>query len=140
MRRIGLGIAGLLLAACAHKDIDNKDAVQQAVVEYLTARQATTGLNMGTMDVSVLEMRFEKDSAHVTMAFRIKGSDAGMNMPYTLDRKGDKWVVRPPADSSNPHGDMPATVVPGSGVMPPGATLPPGHPAVGSKAPAGSKE
>jgi hypothetical protein len=96
---------------------------------------------MGTMDVSVLEMRFEKDSARVTMAFRIKNSDAGMNMPYTLDRKGDKWVVRPPADSGNPHGNsMPGTVVPGSGVMPPGGTLPPGHPAVNSQAPAGSKE
>jgi hypothetical protein len=132
VRIIGLGVAALLLAACAHKNIDNKDAVRDAVMEYLAARQAKTGLDMSTMDVDVTEMRFEKDSAKVTVAFRIKNSDAGMNMSYALDRKGDKWVVRPREDSDNPHGTaMPGAVVPGSGVLP--GDLPPGHPPAGSK-------
>jgi hypothetical protein len=131
VRRIGLGVAALLLAACAQKNIDNKDAVRQAVMDYLSTRQAQTGLDVTTMDVDVTEMRFEKDSARATVAFRIKGTDAGMNMSYSMDRKGDKWVVRPRQDSETPHG----TIMPGSG--PPvdggGGALPAGHPPVGSK-------
>jgi hypothetical protein len=146
VRKIGLGVAALLLAACAQKNIDTKDAVRDAVMDYLSTRQAQTGLDVSTMDVEVTEMRFEKDLAQATVAFRIKNTDSGMNMSYTMDRKGDKWVVRPRQDSDNPHGNvMPGAVVPGSGVLPgsgaPGdsGALPPGHPAVGSKAPAGSK-
>ena len=84
----------LLLAACARKNIENKDAVRQAVVEYLSARQAQTGLDMSTMDVNVLAMTFERDTARATVEFRVKNSDAGMQLNYTLDRKGDKWVVQ----------------------------------------------
>ena len=110
-------------------------------MDYLSTRQTQTGLDLKTMDVTVTEMRFEKDSARATVAFRIKNTDAGMNMSYTLDRKGDKWVVRPRQDSDNPHGSsIPGAVVPGSGVLPDDGALPPGHPAVGSKAPTGSKE
>jgi hypothetical protein len=129
MKPVWAALAMVALAACAHKDIENKDAVRQAVVEYVTSRQAQTGLDMSTMDVDVVSMAFQEDSARATVAFRIKGTDSGMNMNYTLDRQGDHWVVRPPKDSDNPHG----TIVPGSGTLPPGATLPPGHPQVGSK-------
>jgi hypothetical protein len=130
VRIIGLSVAALLLASCAQKNIDNKDAVRQAVMEYLTTRQSQTGLDINTMDIDVTEMRFEKNAARVTVAFRIKNSDAGMNMNYNLDRKGDKWVVRPRQESDTNHG----TVMPGSGAAPPdGGALPPGHPSVGSK-------
>jgi len=135
VRPICLAITALLLAACAQKNIDNKDAVRQAVMDYLSSpeRQKQTGLDMSSMDVIVTEMRFEKESARVAVAFRIKNSDAGMNMSYNLDRKGDKWVVRPRSESDSPHG---TAIPPADGVA-----LPPGHPGVGSKAPAaGSKE
>ena len=45
-----------------------------------------------------------------------------MQMPYDLDRKGDKWVVRAHSEGgANPHG---AVAQP---------ALPPNHPPVGQK-------
>jgi outer membrane murein-binding lipoprotein Lpp len=118
----------LLLAGCGRKNIENKDAIRQAVVEYLNSRQAQTGLDMSTMDVNVTAMVFERDTARATVEFRIKGGDAGMTMPYALDRKGDKWVVQPRQDGGQGHG----VVLPpnGSGAPDPGVALPPGHPSV----------
>ena len=127
-------LAALLLAACGRKNIENKEAIRQAVVEYLNARQAQTGLDMSTMDVDVLAMTFERDTARATVEFRVKNSEAGMQLNYTLDRKGDKWVVQARQDTGQGHGV----------VQPPGGTgdapagtgqLPPGHPSVPSKSP-----
>jgi hypothetical protein len=119
----------LLLAACARKNIENKDAIRQAVIEYLSSRQAQTGLDMATMDVNVTAMAFERDTARATVEFRVKNSDAGMQLNYTLDRKGDKWVVQPKADNGGGHG----VVLPENDKgLPPSSNgaLPPGHPAV----------
>ena len=46
------------------------------------------------------------NEAHATVKFTPKaGGSGGMDMPYTLDRKGDKWVVRAHAEGGgNPHG------------------------------------
>jgi hypothetical protein len=120
-------IAALLLAACARKNIENKEAIRQAVVEYLSARQAQTGLDMSTMDVNVTAMTFERDTARATVEFRVKNSEAGMQLNYTLDRKGDKWVVQARQDTGQGHG----VVQPEPG----GTQLPPGHPSVPSKSP-----
>jgi len=159
MRLLGLALVALTLAGCARKNIEDKDSVKQAVLEYLTSKQAETGLNLGTMDLDVPSMTFEKDTAQVTVSFKVKGTDAGMQLNYNLDRKGDKWVVRARQDfGDNPHGGVipgpggtdPSGVTPDgavklppghpsvnpsehSGAVPDGATLPPGHPTVGSK-------
>ena len=119
----------LLLAACGQKNIENKDAIRQAVVEYLASRQAQTGLDMSTMDVNVTAMAFERDTARATVEFRVKNSDAGMQLNYTLDRKGDKWVVQPRQDGGQGHG-----VVGGEpGAIPSDkGQLPPGHPSIPS--------
>jgi hypothetical protein len=114
----------LLLAACAQKNIENKDAIRQAVIEYLSSRQAQTGLDMSTMDVNVTAMAFERDTARATVEFRVKNSDAGMQLNYTLDRKGDKWVVQPKSDKGGGHG----VVLPGNDKAP--EQLPPGHPSI----------
>ena len=61
------------------------------------------------------------------MEFRVKNSDAGMQLNYTLDRKGDKWVVQARQDSGQGHGVVggePGAIPSGSG------QLPPGHPAI----------
>ncbi|MBZ5677483.1 MAG: hypothetical protein LAP61_24835 [Acidobacteriia bacterium] len=119
----------LLLAACARKNIENKDAIRQAVVEYLSARQAQTGLDMSTMDVNVLAMTFERDTARATVEFRVKNSEAGMQLNYTLDRKGDKWVVQARQDTGQGHGVVQPPS--GTGDAPTGTgQLPPGHPSV----------
>jgi hypothetical protein len=118
----------LLLAACARKNIENKEAIRQAVIDYLSSRQAQTGLDMSTMDVNVTAMAFERDTARATVEFRVKNSDAGMQLNYTLDRNGDKWVVQARQDNGQGHGvvlpEGGATGSPGSG------QLPPGHPAI----------
>lgn len=123
-------VLALLLSACGQKNIENKEAVRQAVVEYLASRQAQTGLDMSTMDVNVTAMTFERDTARATVEFRVKNSDAGMQLNYTLDRKGDKWVVQARQDSGQGHG---VVQPPGGGdSVSPGGTgqLPPGHPSI----------
>ena len=116
-------LAAMLLAACAQKNIENKEAIRQAVVDYLSSRQAQTGLDMSTMDVNVTAMTFERDTARATVDFRVKGGDAGMQFNYTLDRKGDKWVVQARQDNMQGHG----AVIPGNDKA---GQLPPGHPSV----------
>ena len=124
MKRIALAVGALLLAACARKNIENKEAIRQAVVDYLSSRQAQTGLDMSTMDVNVTAMTFERDTARATVEFRVKNSDAGMQLNYTLDRKDDKWVVQARQDTGKGHG----VVLPGEGKA--SGELPAGHPAV----------
>jgi hypothetical protein len=109
-----------VLAACT-KDIQNKDAVRGAIVDYLNARPDKMGdsVNVG---VSTLTFSAGGNEAHANVMFTPKAGGAGMEMAYTLDRKGDTWVVRPHAESSaNPHG--------ASGLP----VLPPSHPPVGKQ-------
>jgi hypothetical protein len=138
VKRLALATAGLLLAACSG-DIQNTDAVKQSVMEYLRARTSQTGLNVDMMQVDVTSVSFQKDEAQATIYFRPKtgGGEGGMQMKYTLERKGGRWVVRGRTENgANPHGagGMPPQL---PLIQPPGATppgqLPPGHPAVGSK-------
>lgn len=143
MRKYTIAVVAMLLAACS-KDIQNSEAVKQGVIDYLQARKSQTGLDMSLMQVDVVSVSFEKDQARATLMFRPKsGADAaGMQLPYTLMRKGNKWVVEPNNEGgANPHGGA------GGGALPPnhpalpegmsqpsgGGALPPGHPPVGSK-------
>lgn len=125
----------LVLASCS-KNIQNEAAVKQGVMDYLQQRSKEIGIDMSAMDVKVTSVSFEKDLAHAGISFVPKGlpANSGMSMSYTLDRKGDKWVVRGRGDVDSPHGGQPlpgheAPGGPGSG----GADqLPPGHPPAGS--------
>ena len=113
--------AALLLTACSRKDIQTPEAVRQAVMDDLQARQAKTGVDLSTMKVEVPSVTFNKDEARATVSFLPKGG-GGMQMPYTLTRKGDKWVV---TERGVAHADA----------LPPGAAsqpLPAGHPSVGA--------
>lgn len=122
-----------MIAACT-RDIQNTESVRLGVVDYLKARTAQTGLDMNLMQVDVTSISFQGGTeARATVAFRPKNvpeSGAAMTMNYTLDRKGDKWVVRGHGEGgANPHGP-PAQLLPGQA---PAGALPPGHPPVGSK-------
>ena len=125
--RFSLVLAALALAACS-RNIQNKEAVRQAIVDYLNSRQAETGLDMNAMTVEVNTMTFDKDEARVGVYFKLKAGDGGMQMQYALDRKGNQWVVRGLTGMGSPH-------VPGTSARAPGDTpaLPPEHPDVGSK-------
>ena len=137
MRPYIVAFIAISLAGCS-SNIQNKEAVEKALLTYLNSRQAQTGLDMNAMTVEITSMSFEKDQAQVGVYFKLKSAEGGMPMQYALDRKGDQWVVRGLTGmGSGPH-------VPGSTATPPGSSgqnpagqspppLPPNHPQVGSK-------
>ena len=104
-------LAMLMLFGCA-KDINNKEAVKEAVMKRLAS---VSGLNMSGMDIEVSTVSFQGNNADAQVAFKAKGTnDSMLNMSYKLERKGDEWVVK---SSSG-----------GMGGMGGGSSLPPGHP------------
>lgn len=126
VRRYVALIAAVLLAGCS-KNIQTPEAVRSAVMEYLTARAAQTGLDMNAMQVEVGATTFEKDTARTTVSITPKNTGGGgMQMTYNLDRKGEKWVVRP---GGTPHGMIPPQN-PGTA---PSGQLPAGHPPIGKQ-------
>ena len=96
-------------------------------MEHLTSRQQQTGLNMDMMNVDIGSLSFGKDQATATVVFKPKAGGEGMSIPYVLDLKGGKWVVRRSVESGpGGHGagmPMPSTPAPSG-------ALPEGHPAV----------
>jgi|SRR5580658_6000698 hypothetical protein len=120
------------LAGC-HSNIQNEDAVKRGVMDYLSTRP---GLNIASMNVSVSSLIFRENEVDATVTFSPKGSAAQpMAIHYVLEKKGDRWVVKPRAGGgqnphgmgANPHGEgmgMP------EGAGSPSGALPPGHPAV----------
>ena len=122
----------MLLAGCS-SDIQNKEAVRQGVIDYLSAN---TGLSLASMDVEVTSVMFRGNEADATVAFRPRGSTgagAGLQMQYTLEQSGGKWVVKGKAETGgSPHGETPG------GESAPGGGLPPGHPPMG-EAPGGGE-
>lgn len=103
-------LPAIFLFGCA-KDINNKDAVKEAVMKRLTA---VSGLNMSGMDVDITNVSFQGNQADAQVAFRVKGStDSMLNMSYKLERKGDEWTVKASSGGAGGGG---------------GTNLPPGHP------------
>ena len=148
MKKLFIFLAALVLAACS-KSIQTPDAIRTAVVEYLNARQSTTGLDLSAMQLDVTALAFEKDQARATIRFTPKtgGGSGGMDITYQFERKGNKWAVKPKS-AADAHGnmgsgggmpDMPTGEMPAGHptVPPPGATpqgeLPQGHPSVTPK-------
>lgn len=118
----------LLLSGCS-KSIQSNEAIRQAVVNHLAKRP---DLTMSQMEVTVANVTYKDNEAEATVGFKPKGGGegSGMQMRYTLERKGNEWVVKAKADSSGmPHG----AVAPQS--MPPATELPPDHPAMGGAVP-----
>jgi hypothetical protein len=137
---IATALAAFFLLAACHKDIQNTEAVQRGMMNYLAKKSG-----LSAMDVSVTSVSFRENEADATVHFQARGStsaSSGISMKYVLERKGNEWVVRgrsgvgaganPHGDAANPHGDMGgmgASPQAGGG-MP---ALPPGHPAIPSK-------
>ena len=113
--------------------METKEAVRQGVVDHLSSR---TGLSVASMQIDVLSVDFRGKEADTTVSFRPKGGGEGMQMKYTLERKGDRWVVkgRAGSESGNPHGSAAAPE------NAKGAGLPAGHPPLPKSTPADSKK
>ncbi len=142
-------LLGLLSFACS-RGIQNEQAVRQGVVDYLAAK---SDLNMSQMEVDVTSVSYRADEADATVSFRPKGGGAqsGMQMRYTLERKGGRWVVK--GRGAGPHSQSAAPG--GAGQMPPGhppmggapsnatpggGQMPAGHPPVGAPPASGTSK
>lgn len=88
--------AALLLAGCAHKNIDTTDAVKEGVL-----RDVGKNVNVAAMDVNVLSVSFRGTEADAVVSFAPKGGTAqqGLTMTYTLERKGEEWHIKSRAQS-----------------------------------------
>jgi ABC-type Fe3+-citrate transport system substrate-binding protein len=125
----------LVLLGCS-RGVDSKEAIRLGVIEHLSGR---SGLDLKSMQVDVTSVSFRQNEADAVVSFRPKGvadASAGMQMQYTLEKKGDRWVVKGKRESGmSPHGGtQPAP--PGGPAL--GGEMPPGHPPMGKSAPSGS--
>ena len=102
----------LALLGCA-KNIQTKEAVQAALVDHLNK---VSGLNMSQMKMDVGSVSFRENEADAAVTFVPNGMDAaqGMQMVYTLERKGDTWAVK------GKRGGMHDAAVPPTGAPPAG--------------------
>ena len=122
------------LAGC-NRASESKEAIRESVINHVSGK-----VNVGSMDVEVTSISFKGNEADASVSFRPKGAGpgAGLQMQYTLEQKGGKWVVKdkaqaggsphgainPGAGSTNPHGGTGATGATGE--------MPPGHPPLDS--------
>ena len=128
-------LVAVMLASCSSADIDNKDAVRAAIVEYLQDNQAATGLDVSQLTIGIDAVVFERDLARATVSFAPKsGGDMSMQWNYTLERQGNKWGNVKRDAAMGPHGvpgvAAPPAGAPGAPPAPSTGPLPAGHPAV----------
>jgi len=101
-------------------------AIRQGVIDYLSKR---SNLNVSGMNVDVTSLVVRQNEADAVVSFTAKGANPGqpMSMRYTLERRGDRWVVKDKAEAgASPHGGAAPAA---------GGQLPPGHPSVDSANP-----
>ncbi|MGB9610770.1 MAG: hypothetical protein ACPL7M_07330 [Bryobacteraceae bacterium] len=124
--RCTLALALALLAGCS-KNIQTNEAVREGIIKHLSQN---SGLNLASMDIEVTSVTFRDNEADAVVGFKPRGGGAmsGMSMRYTLERKGNEWVVKKKMDSGMGHGMMPPS---GGEPKQPEGALPPGHPPVG---------
>ena len=126
-----LGVAAMLAGGCnKSRNIQNPEAIRKGVMEYLAKRSS---VNLETMQVEVASVNFRENEADAVVSFKPKGSNdpaSGMKMSYTLERKGDQWVVkgRSGKGGGSPHGEG-AGMPGGMGAMG-GGEMPPAHPPI----------
>ncbi len=140
MKWNAIALVGILLASGCKKDIQNEAAVKAGIVKYIATRT-----NLSEMDVSVTAVSFRENDADATVHFQAKGNTnpgAGLEMKYTLERKGSEWVVKGRSGSGASHamgaGAMGGGAM-GSG-MPSPSGLPAGHPRIPMSPPLGEKK
>ena len=118
----------LALSACNRAPAD-REAVRKGLMEHLSKN---AGLDMSAVDLEIKDLRFEGNEAKAEVAFKPKSTpDQGMSMNYTLERRGQDWVVKGRASG---HGGAAGGMAP---QQPSANPLPPGHPPAGSDTKAG---
>jgi hypothetical protein len=106
---------------------NDQDAIRASIEKRLNGR---ADLNLSVMDREVKQVSVNGDHASATVEFRLKGSDAKMEIEYTLERQGKEWTVlsSQPMGMDNSHSGMgqAPSGTPDSG----GGHVPQGHPPV----------
>ena len=126
-----LTIAAVLGTAGCTKSVQNPEAVKQAIMEHLGKRN--DGM-ISAMDIDVKSVSFRTDGADATVSFKAKGSDTpGLEIPYQLELKDGKWVVKPKAAVGGDHGGGAAPANPAHGATP--GSMPSNHPPIPNNAP-----
>ena len=149
-----LAVCFVLLSSACNRAAENKEAVKQGIVQHL---QKNAALDVSQLNIDITNVRFQGNEATASVAINPKSApNQGMNMTYTLDRRGDKWEVRGrgAGHGGAMGGDTSGGMLggmgqdgSGSGQLPPGhpssgsgtnaGSLPPGHPPVNAPAPQG---
>lgn len=116
-----LGVLLLATSACKAKP-DAKEAIRAGVMKHLNSLK---GLNISNMDIKLTQISIDGNQAHAQVEIHSKNDSAGMmQLSYTLEKRGEEWVVlksRPAGGNMQP---------PTGGEMPGAGGMPPGHPAV----------
>jgi hypothetical protein len=114
-------------ATTCGKKVNDQDAIRASIEKHLNGR---ADLNLSVMDREVKQVSVTGDHASAQVEFRLKGSDARMEIEYSLERQGKEWAVltSQPMGMDNAHSGMeqPPSGAPDSG----GGHLPQGHPPV----------
>ena len=111
----------VVLTSCRTSN-QNKEEVEAAILHRL---QASTGLDLKSLDVTTTSVTFDRNLAYATVAFHPKDDPSivnGMTMKYTLQNRDGKWAVVSVADSQG-HGLAGHTSAAAQ-------DLPPGHPSI----------
>jgi hypothetical protein len=121
-----LAVLCALTAGCGKK-VNDQDAIRASIEKHLNGR---ADLNLSVMDREVKQVSVNGDHASAQVEFRLKGSDAKMEIEYALERQGKEWTVlsSQPMGMDNSHSGMgqPPAGTPDSG----GGQIPQGHPPV----------
>ena len=121
-----LAILCALATACG-KTVNDQDAIRASIEKHLNGR---ADLNLSVMDREVKQVSVNGDHASAQVEFRLKGSEAKMEIEYALQRQGKEWNVlsSQPVGMDNSHSGMgqPPSDTPESG----GGHLTQGHPPV----------
>jgi hypothetical protein len=103
--RTALALIALLgLYGCGGSQ--DKEAVHRGILDHL----AEAGFSNQNMDVTVTSVQFNGDKADAVVQIAAKGQGQGMQMRYSLEHKGSRWVVVGRADAGAGHG---AALAPG---------------------------
>lgn len=104
--RIAMLLASALaLIGCRGANQD-QEAIRQGILDHL----AEAGLSNQNMDVSVTSFKLNGEKADAVVQIAAKGAGPGLQMHYTLQHQGNRWVVTAKADPGPGHG---TGVVPG---------------------------
>ena len=118
-------IALFVFVVGCKKPVNDQDAIRASIERHLSG---VSGLNLSAMNRVVKQVSINGDNATAVVEFQLKDGSTGMQVGYTLERKGTDWNVV----QSKPLGmpDMPGMGMPAGAPDGGGNSMPPGHPAV----------